>query len=153
MKYICTSYIWWRLYKTLFNVTIHVFELMEPARTTKELFIVLLLLKKSFNIILYLIKVISLRIAQNTKFRKFWDEPWIRKRIIFSIQVSLFSVRWRTFLSLLEEHNNNFPKHLFLGLLQRMQNVIIAVYFWITNTQLKLSSYASLCGCYVLMLF
>ena len=99
MKYICTSYIWWRLYKTFPNITVHVLGLMEPARTTKELFIVLLLLKKSFNIILYLIKVISLRIAQNTKFRKFWDGPWIRKRIIFLIQVSLFSVRWRTFLS------------------------------------------------------
>ena len=99
MKYICTSYIWWGLYKTFLNVAVHVLELMEPARTTKELFIVLLLLEKSFNIIVYLIKVISLRIAQNTKFRKFWDGPWIRKRIIFSIQVSLFSVRWRTFLS------------------------------------------------------
>ena len=92
-------YIWWGLYKTFLNVAVHVLELMEPARTTKELFIVLLLLEKSFNIIVYLIKVISLRIAQNTKFRKFWDGPWIRKRIIFSIQVSLFSVRWRTFLS------------------------------------------------------
>ena len=99
MKYICTSYIWWGLYKTFLCVAVHVLGLMEPARTTKELFIVLLLLKKSFNIIVYLIKVISLRIAQNTKFRKFWDGPWIRKRIIFSIQVSLFSVRWRTFLS------------------------------------------------------
>ena len=99
MKYICTSYIWWGLYKTFLNVAVHVLGLMEPARTTKELFIVLLLLKKSFNIIVYLIKVISLRIAQNTKFRKFWDGPWIRKRIIFLIQVSLFSVRWRTFLS------------------------------------------------------
>ena len=101
MKYIYTSYIWWGLYKTFLNVAVHELELMEPARTrtTKELFIVLLLLEKSFNIIVYLIKVISLRIAQNTKFRKFWDGPWIRKRIIFSIQVSLFSVRWRTFLS------------------------------------------------------
>ena len=48
MKYICTSYIWWGLYKT-FLIAVHVLELMEPRKNYKRAFYRFVIAREKFQ--------------------------------------------------------------------------------------------------------